>query len=679
MLTALGGDGHSGGNQGRGHGAAPRALWPHPFADVHFDHSRKPPRVATVLRLESNDVAGSVAAVERVARQLEAVDSPHVACIRAVECDAITQRITVLTDPIAGVTAAQARDRGVMSPPQLLSCLRQVATALAEAHRVGVLHLTLGPASVILSVTGEVRVTDFGLAGLLPAQPRHLRLHPFSPEAVLGLPRGPAEDIYLFGALAYFLVSGTPPLVDDDAGRLRRRHAIEEPPPLSGAPAQLTRLITRCLAKEPEDRFADMAAVLAALEGAARAPGAAVSPARGATATNTPRARATPPNRSTVRAMPAVVDRTSPRVPVVDTRVEPEPPVRPPRTTPVVVSQTLLPQAESEPPATPVLDGDPRLEEVAVSGAAPDSSPIHIEVVDVPAPEAAPEIAAPTAPSELAAASPAISSAAVPTFIPPDTLPRRPTDSMPVAPVTESVPVSPLLDLPPPSELSAWLRVISIACVVVAVGGGLWAWIRVANLEEDTAGTVEAQLRTAVAGSPDEVQTSPAQAGASATAAVPGRAPAAAPLAEAAALKPAPGADRVEAAIEGEETIEIDDDLPDDIRVSQLLAQAKAARRQGRASDAVAHYKDALAVAPQNVEALSTLARLAFDRGDFREAVHYGKRTVAERPGSGKARIALGDAFFKQGDRRRAEEQYQRAKSLGYDLASRRLEMITQN
>ena len=160
---------------------------------------------------------------------------------------------------------------------------RQICGAIAEAHRQGFVHRDLSPANVFVSVLGGrcdvVKVLDFGVVGGVAALPDH---DPAASGMVAGTPEyvSPEQavagrgvdgrsDIYGFGAMLYFMVTGRPPFQRETPADVLRAHVSEpvKPPRELAAdlPADLEAVILRCLAKRPEDRFPDARAVADAL------------------------------------------------------------------------------------------------------------------------------------------------------------------------------------------------------------------------------------------------------------------------------------------------------------------------------------------------------------------------------------------------------------------------------
>ena len=160
---------------------------------------------------------------------------------------------------------------------------RQVCGALAEAHRLGLVHRDLSPSNVFVSVLGGrcdvAKVLDFGVVGGPAATAGH---DPSADGVVAGTPEylAPEQavagrvvdgraDIYGLGALLYFMVTGAPPFQRATAADVLRAHVSEPVTPprdrVAGIPADLEAVILRCLAKRPEDRFVDARAVADAL------------------------------------------------------------------------------------------------------------------------------------------------------------------------------------------------------------------------------------------------------------------------------------------------------------------------------------------------------------------------------------------------------------------------------
>jgi len=168
--------------------------------------------------------------------------------------------------------AARLRSHGKLDRAESLAIARQLCSALAEAHRSGVVHRDLKCSNIILTrgATREIRavVTDFGLAGQATANPELLAGTPryMAPELWKGEPGTTASDIYSLGVILYEMVSDHAPFEGDSV------HRQMEPLPQSlrqwnrSLPKRWDRTILQCLDPIPTHRPKDAMAVLRSLE-----------------------------------------------------------------------------------------------------------------------------------------------------------------------------------------------------------------------------------------------------------------------------------------------------------------------------------------------------------------------------------------------------------------------------
>ncbi|MFC0506962.1 serine/threonine-protein kinase [Micromonospora costi] len=197
----------------------------------------------------------------------------------------------------------------------------QVASALAAAHRIGVVHRDIKPGNVMLTETGA-KVLDFGIAAL--AGPHHplagqtgepLMGTPayFAPERLSAGPPDPASDVYALGALLYRTLAGRAPLPVqswEDALEVHERRTPVPPLRIAGLPADIADLTLACLAADPARR--PTAAQLATRFGAvgpADPPTTVVPPRPAGRAAVAPPQPPTLVDRAPVTPRPAVVPR----------------------------------------------------------------------------------------------------------------------------------------------------------------------------------------------------------------------------------------------------------------------------------------------------------------------------------------------------------------------------------
>lgn len=179
------------------------------------------------------------------------------------------------------------RDSPPFPPPLAVSIASQVLDAIDHAGNHGILHRDIKPANIMLTASAEVKVTDFGIARVL-GNARLTRegcaygtLEYLAPERIRGQEGDVRSDFYSLGVVLYEMLSHHLPFERTSEYELMRAHLEEAPPPLaaigfSSIPPKIEQVVTRALAKLPEERFASAAdfhsALAAVAEDGARAP-----------------------------------------------------------------------------------------------------------------------------------------------------------------------------------------------------------------------------------------------------------------------------------------------------------------------------------------------------------------------------------------------------------------------
>jgi|SRR5690242_4674811 eukaryotic-like serine/threonine-protein kinase len=167
--------------------------------------------------------------------------------------------------------------------PQLQQALAwgaALARALSYAHQQGIVHGDIKPANIMINQDGRVMVTDFGIArfaahvsqaGSLRGTPAYL-----SPEQILGNPTDGRSDLFSLGIVLYQLTTGRRPFESDSLEAVCAqiiRANITPPSKLNPMlPRAFDGIVARCLARNPQDRYADGELVSTALESVAREP-----------------------------------------------------------------------------------------------------------------------------------------------------------------------------------------------------------------------------------------------------------------------------------------------------------------------------------------------------------------------------------------------------------------------
>jgi tRNA A-37 threonylcarbamoyl transferase component Bud32/Flp pilus assembly protein TadD len=184
----------------------------------------------------------------------------------------------LVMEHLSGGTVADALRSGTVDPVLALTWLQQAAAALDYAHRRGVIHRDVKLANFLLDRERVLHVADFGIAQLgsedtLTVSGEVLGTAAYlAPERALGHPATEASDRYGLAVTAYELLVGERPFTAEHFAAQARQH-VEEPPPLASRhnrelPPALDAVLTRGMAKHPEDRFPSSLAFTDAVEAA---------------------------------------------------------------------------------------------------------------------------------------------------------------------------------------------------------------------------------------------------------------------------------------------------------------------------------------------------------------------------------------------------------------------------
>jgi eukaryotic-like serine/threonine-protein kinase len=164
-----------------------------------------------------------------------------------------------------GETLKKKIDRGPLPIDDAIDIAMQVAAGLTKAHEHGIVHRDIKPANIMVTIDDEAKILDFGLAKLsgrtlLTREGTTLgTLAYMSPEQTRGEEVDRRTDIWSLGAVLYEMLTGKPPFKGDYDTILVYAIANTDPDPVTairtGVPMELERVITKALAKSPEDRY----------------------------------------------------------------------------------------------------------------------------------------------------------------------------------------------------------------------------------------------------------------------------------------------------------------------------------------------------------------------------------------------------------------------------------------
>lgn len=226
-----------------------------------------------VLRERAADSKG---AAERFLREAQlAARVHHASCLSVFDFGQGAPHTFIAMEYFSGRTLRQLLGRGTLPLPFSLRVLEAIASGLGAIHQAGIVHRDVKPSNVLVNRSGQVRIADFGVAtlvadakasGVMVGTMKYI-----APEQAQGMAVDRRADIFSFGALAFEMLAGAPAFGGDLEALVAR--ASKPPPALPeslGLPDALHRLVARCMAKRPRQRFSSMEPVVEQLQAVSR-------------------------------------------------------------------------------------------------------------------------------------------------------------------------------------------------------------------------------------------------------------------------------------------------------------------------------------------------------------------------------------------------------------------------
>jgi len=236
------------------------------------------------IKVLSPDIASNDDRLRRFALEAEAaaaLNHPNIAHIYEIgEHDGVT---FIAMEFVEGATLRALIDQRQTDMRKMLRLLQHVAEGLAKAHASGIVHRDLKPDNIMITRDGHAKILDFGLAKLvepgalgvlgLSEAATAVAAHQSTPGTVLGTvgymspeqAQGKStetdqrSDIFSFGCILFEAIAGRRPFEGDSVIQSLHKTVYEAAPPLAtfnaAAPQQLQRIVRRCLAKDPEERY----------------------------------------------------------------------------------------------------------------------------------------------------------------------------------------------------------------------------------------------------------------------------------------------------------------------------------------------------------------------------------------------------------------------------------------
>jgi len=250
------------------------------YGDVYlaFDTVLKREVALKLPRGRGEDQAGQL--TRRTMREARAAaGTRHANTVVIYDVGEIEGQPFIAMEVVEGETLRDLVERRDAPLSRRVRWIRDLAAALAAAHKAGFVHRDVKPGNVKVQEDDTLKLLDFGVAaqtldrdeppwsvatqdGFAPGTPLYM-----APEALAGAPPTPASDQYAWGLVAYEVLSGQHPR--KPSGRLRVWDAYANPPPLERVvpevPPAVSRIVAKSLSLSLGDRFESMAAVVDAL------------------------------------------------------------------------------------------------------------------------------------------------------------------------------------------------------------------------------------------------------------------------------------------------------------------------------------------------------------------------------------------------------------------------------
>lgn len=248
------------------------------MADVFLAHDSILDR-DVALKVMSTRYASDEEFVERFRREAQsaaALSHPNIVSIfdRGASEDG-TYYIAMEYLP-GGTLKDRIMRKGALPARTAAAVALQIAEALQAAHERGVIHRDIKPHNILITESGDVKVTDFGIARAASSSTMTRTgsilgtAHYISPEQAMGEHVGPSSDLYSLGVVLYEMLTGELPYDADTPLGIAMKHVnghLRQPKEVNpSVPAGINAITCRLLAKDPEDRYASDAELIEDLE-----------------------------------------------------------------------------------------------------------------------------------------------------------------------------------------------------------------------------------------------------------------------------------------------------------------------------------------------------------------------------------------------------------------------------
>ena len=217
-----------------------------------------------ILRADMSTDAVSILRFEREAQASAALAHPNI--VEIYDVGDYKGHHYIVMEYVTGKTLKQViKARGPLLNEEAVDIMKQLCSAIAEAHSRGIIHRDIKPQNVIVKADGSVKILDFGIATakgamqLTQANNVMGSVHYLAPELAKGEPSSPQSDIYALGICFYEMLAGDVPFKADQAVQVALKHMREPMPDIRNVnpkvPQSIANIITKACAKAPSQRY----------------------------------------------------------------------------------------------------------------------------------------------------------------------------------------------------------------------------------------------------------------------------------------------------------------------------------------------------------------------------------------------------------------------------------------
>ena len=233
-----------------------------------------------VIKVPDQSMLGDPAQFERFQREMEVMRTlDHPAILKGITSGKYNRIPFLVTEYVDGQSLRSLIEASApLLPDQAVSLVRKIADGMAYCHQHDVVHRDLKPENILITTTGQPVIMDFGLA--LTKSARRVTYSNLSatmgtpdymaPEQIEGQRGDRRTDVYALGTILYELLAGKTPFTGDSNMAVMAQHLNGTPPRLDRVnptvSPQLAAIMARCIARDPDDRYPDMPALIAALD-----------------------------------------------------------------------------------------------------------------------------------------------------------------------------------------------------------------------------------------------------------------------------------------------------------------------------------------------------------------------------------------------------------------------------